>query len=221
MPMHVPPAARGYVSGMEQILPGLWHWTAFRDTIGADVHSYLHEPSGTVLDPMAPPEGLEALDGRPVERVVLTNRHHLRHADAYRERFGCAVLAHEAGLHDLPDWVQGFAFGDDLAPGVRALEVGVLTPEETAIHLDGDGGALAFADCVIRGRHGELGFVPDELLGDDPAAIRDGLRQAFARLAREQEFEALLMAHGEPLHHAGRSALLTFAEAPTAGAPPA
>lgn len=205
---------------MQEILPGLWHWTAFRETIGKDVHSYWHEPSGTVLDPMVPLQGLEAFDGRRVERLVLTNRHHYRQADAFRERFGCAVRAHEAGLHDLPDHVEGFAFGDELAPGVRALEVGVLTPEETAVRIDAGGGALAFADCVIRGAQGELGFVPDPLLGDDPAAVRDGLRRAFARLAREQEFDALLMAHAEPLRASGRSALLTFAEAPTAGAPP-
>jgi hypothetical protein len=170
---------------------------------------------------MVPLEGLDAFDNRRVERVALTNRHHLRYAEQYRERFGCAVLAHEAGLHDLPSWVEGFAFGDELAPGVRALEVGVLTPEETAIHLEGGGGALAFADCVVRGRQGELGFVPDQLLGDDPQAIKDGLRRVFGRLARELEFDALLMAHGEPVRHGGRSALLTFAEAPTAGAPPA
>jgi hypothetical protein len=206
---------------MEELLPGLWHWTAFRDTIGADVHSYLHEPSGTVLDPMVPLQGLDAFDGRRVERVVLTNRHHLRHAEQYRERFGCTVLAHEAGLHDLPEWVEGFAFGDELAPGVRALEVGVLTPEETAIRLDAGEGALAFADCVVRGGHGDLRFVSDPLLGEDPQAIKDGLRRVFGALAREQEFEALLMAHGEPVRHGGRSALLTFAEAPTAGAPPA
>ncbi len=208
---------------MQEILPGLFHWTAFRDTIGSDVHSHYHEPSGTVLDPMIPLEGLEAFDGRHVERLVLTNRHHYRHADAFRERFGASVHCHEAGLHefDAAQDVKGFAFGEELAPGVRALEVGVLTPEETAIHLDGGGGALAFADAIIGGRHGELAFVPDGLLGDDPQAIRAGLRDALGRLAREEAFDALLMAHGPPLHHAGRSALLTFAEAPTAGAPPA
>ena len=79
---------------------------------------------------------------------------------------------------------------------------------------------MAFADCVIRGRHGELGFVPDYLLGDDPQAVREGLRAAFRRLCEEHEFDALLLAHGEPIAHGGRSALWTFADAPTAGAPP-
>jgi hypothetical protein len=208
---------------MEEIAPGVLHWTAYRDTIGADVHSYYDLTSGTVLDPMVPLQGLEAFDERPVSRVVLTNRHHYRHADAFRERFGVPVLCHEAGLHEFADGreVEGFAFGDELAPGVRALEVGVLTPEETAIHFEaGGGGALAFADCVVRGPQGELGFVPDWLLGDDPPAIKEGLRAAFRRLAEEEEFDALLLAHGEPMRTGGRSALLTFGSAPTAGAPP-
>jgi hypothetical protein len=202
---------------MEHIQLGLLHWTAYRDTIGADVHSYFHVASGTLVDPMVPPEGIEALGAEP-RRIVLTNRHHYRDSD----RFDCPVLCHEAGLHEFDDGreVQGFAFGDELAPGVRALEVGVLTPEETALHLDGDGGALAFADCVVRGRVGELGFVSDYLLGDDPPAIKDGLRAAFRRLCDEVEFDSLLLAHGDPIAHGGRSALRTFADAPTAGAPP-
>jgi hypothetical protein len=201
---------------MEHIQPGLLHWTAWRDTIGAEVHSYFHLPSGTLVDPMVPPEGIDALGAEP-QRIVLTNRHHYRDSD----RFDCPVLCHEAGLHEFDGGVEGFAFGDELAPGVRAHEVGVLTPEETALHLAGEeGGALAFADCVVRGDHGELGFVSDFLLGDDPAAIKDGLRAAFRRLCDELEFDALLLAHGEPIAHAGRSALRTFADAPTAGAPP-
>jgi hypothetical protein len=206
---------------MEEIAPGVLHWTAFRDAIGADVHSYFDVGSGTVLDPMLPLGGLDAFADHPVQRIVLTNRHHYRQADAFRERFGCPVLCHEAGLYEFAGTdreVWGFAFGDVIAPGLTALEVGVLTPEETAVHLAA--GALAFADAVVRGPHGELGFVPDFLLGNDPQAIKEGLRAAFRRLATEQEFDALLMAHGEPMRAGGRGALLTFAEAPTAGAPP-
>jgi hypothetical protein len=62
--------------------------------------------------------------------------------------------------------------------------------------------------------------VPDELLGDDPLAIRRGLRERFHALAEQVEFDALLLAHGEPIARAGRSALRTFADAPTAGGPP-
>ncbi|HEX5617049.1 MAG TPA: hypothetical protein VFX51_01440 [Solirubrobacteraceae bacterium] len=198
---------------MEHIQPGLLHWTAYRDTIGADVHSYFHAPSGTLIDPMVPPEGSDQIESP--QRIVLTNRHHYRDSG----RFGCPVFCHEAGLHEFDDGreVEGFRWGDELAPGVTVHEVGVLCPEETAVQV---GDALAFADCVIRGDHGELGFVPDFLLGDDPQAIREGLRTAFRRLCDELEFDAILLAHGEPIRHGGRSALRTFADAPTAGAPP-
>jgi hypothetical protein len=195
---------------MDEIAPGVLHWTAFRDTIGTDVHSHYDLASGTLLDPMIPAEGLEAFDQRPVHRIVLVNRHHYRDAGAFRERFDCPVLCHEAGLHEFaggPE-VEGFAWGDTLAPGVEALEVGVLCPEETAIHLEAGGtGALAFADAITRGDDGELGFFSDGLLGDDPEAVREGLRSAFRRLADTVAFEALLLAHGAPSPRGGRDAL--------------
>ncbi len=206
---------------MDEIQPGLLHWTAYHEGIGTDVHSAFHVPSGTLVDPMVPLGGLEAVErhGRP-ERVVLTSRHHFRQSDRFREAFGVPVLCHEAGLYALDDEVQGYAFGDVLAPGVTALEVGVLTPEETALHIEAGEGALTLADAAQRGRHGELAFMPDFLLGDDPQAVRDGLRAAFRRLCEEHEFATLLLAHGEPIAAGGRSALRTFADAPTAGAPP-
>jgi hypothetical protein len=198
---------------MDEVLPGLLHWTAYRDTIGTDVHSYLHEASGTVLDPMVPPGGLEAFGEREIRRVVLTNRHHFRDSDAYRERFGATVHCHHAGLHEFraEQDVQGFAWGDELAPGVTAHEVGVLCPEETAVLLAGNGGALAFADAVTRRRDGRLGFFGDSLLGDDPEAVRAGLRAALERLAGELEFAALLLAHGDPVSEGAREELAAFA----------
>jgi hypothetical protein len=199
---------------MDEIQPGLLHWTAFHDGIGADVHSAFHVPSGTLIDPMEPDGGLEAVDraGHP-ERIVLTNRHHYRHSDRYRAAFDCPVLCHEAGLHEFEGGphVDGFAWGDELARGVTALEVGVLCPEESALHIADERGALAFADSVIGGRSGRLRFVSDYLLGDDPAAIRDGLRASFRRLCEEREFDTLLLAHGDPIVTGGRSALREFA----------
>jgi hypothetical protein len=197
---------------MDEIRPGLLHWTAFHDGIGTNVHSAFHVPTGTLIDPMEPPEGLDAV-GRP-ERIVLTSRHHYRHSDRFREAFGCPVLCHDAGLHEFDDGreVAGFAFGDELAPGVTALEVGALTPEETALHIAAGDGALTLADAAIRGRRGELRFVPDPLIGDDPEAVKDGLRAAFRRLC-DWEFDALLLAHGDPIVSGGRSALRQFAGA--------
>jgi hypothetical protein len=205
---------------MDEIADGLFHWTALHDGIGRDVHSHFHAPSGTLFDPMEPAEGLGWFErtGRRPQRVVMSNRHHWRHIPRFVDAFGIPVHCHEAGLHALPEFVTGFPFGAELAAGVTALEVGVLTPEETALHIGGQ--ALLFADCVIRGRHGELGFVPDLLLGDDPEGVRAGLRERFAQLAQTVEFDVLLMAHGAPVTTGGRAALLSFATLPTAGGSP-
>ena len=57
----------------------------------------------------------------------------------------------------------------------------------------------------MRWREGDgLGFVPDGLLGDDPEGVKAGLRAAYARIADELEFEALLLAHGGPMASGGR-----------------
>jgi glyoxylase-like metal-dependent hydrolase (beta-lactamase superfamily II) len=87
--------------------------------------------------------------------------------------------------------------------------MGALTPEDTVFHLDTGRGALLFADGLIRRRNGALAFVPDHLMGDDPEGVRRGLRESLRRLL-DEDFDALLFAHGEPLASGGRAALREF-----------
>jgi hypothetical protein len=197
---------------VNEILPGVWHWTAHHEKIGFDVSSYFVERAAALIDPMLPPDGIEAFRGREPELILLTNRHHYRHSEAFTEEFGCRVLCHEAGLHEFKGGppVQGFAFGDDVANGVLALEVGVITPEETAFHVDAGRGALSFADAVVNWPDSGLGFVPDELIGDDPEGVKEGLRESFRRLLAH-DFDALLVAHGDPIPTGGKGALIQFA----------
>ena len=193
---------------MKEIAPGLFDWTAFNEGIGQDVHSHYARDPGVLIDPM-PADA--RLPGEP-RLVVLTNRHHLRHAADY----GWPIRCHEAGLHEFEGSgvdVEGFAFGEELAPGVRALEVGVLCPEETALHLAIGDGFLALADAIIRDEQGRLAFVPDFLLGDDPAAVRAGLVDAFERLLEDEDFDGLLLAHGDPTPSGGRAELGAFLDA--------
>lgn len=199
---------------MEEILPGVYHWTAKHAGIGMRVHSYLVAGSGAVIDPMVPDEGLEAIEalGPPPSRILLTNRHHYRQADRWVEAFGCTVHCHEAGLHEFGDGreVEGFAFGDEVAPGIVAHELGSITPEESALHISAGPGALAFADGVVR-LGPELGFVPDQLLGDEPQEVKDGIRAGVRHLLQKLEFDGVLLAHGDPLPRGGREALARFA----------
>lgn len=201
---------------IEEILPGVFHWTAFRDTIGQEVHSYYVAGSRSLIDPMEPDEGLDWFEQHgPPELALLTNRHHYRHSGRFADRYGCRVLCHRAGLHEFAGGpaVEGFEFGDRVAPGISAREVEVLCPEETALLIEAGGGALSFADAIVRRDDGGLGFVPDWLLGDDPEEVKRGLLGAF-RLLLELDFDSLLFAHGAPLVGGGKQALAEFAEGP-------
>jgi hypothetical protein len=201
---------------MEEIARGIFHWTAFHEGINQDVHSYYVPAAAALIDPMEPAEGLDwfAEHGAP-ERILLTNRHHYRHSARFTDRFGTEVLCHKSGLHEFeggPE-VKGFEFGDEVAPGITAYEVGSLCPEETAFHIEAGGGALSVADGVVEwpGQAG-LAFVPDFLLGDDAEDVKSGLRAAYGRLTDELQFENLLMAHGNPVTDGGREALRAFVE---------
>lgn len=203
---------------MQEIASGLWDWATFHEGIGQEVHSHLVAASGTLIDPRLPDDGgVEAVAAvaRP-QRIVLTNRHHLRHASAFVEAFGCSVWCHEAGVHEFAPAakpaVKAFAFGDVLAADVRAVEIGALTPEETALALKAeDGGTwLALADVLTRpGGDGALEYFPDALLGDDPDAVRGAMTAALRRVLENETFTGLLLAHGEPLPD-GRRALEAF-----------
>jgi len=198
---------------IREVLPGVHHWTAIHPRIRLPVDSFYIEPARVVLDPMVPREGLEWFEGRePPSQIVLTNRHHLRHSERYAETFGCPIRCSEAGLHEFQRGpkVEGFAFGEELAPGITAHQLGAICPDDTALHIrTAAGGALAFADGVTRPRGGGLSFVPGFLMGDDPAAVRAGLCESLRGLL-DLDFDSLLFAHGEPLIGGGKAALREF-----------
>jgi hypothetical protein len=140
---------------------------------------------------------------------VLSNRHHYRHSERFADTYGVPVLCHEAGLHEFeggPD-VQGFAVGDEVAPGIVAREMGAICPDDTALHIHEEAGILLFADGLIRS--GRLSFVPDRYMGDDPEGVKRGVRASVERLL-ELDFDTLLFAHGDPLPRGGKDALRAF-----------
>jgi len=198
---------------VQELIPGLHHWTAYHDGIRQRVSSYYVEPAQALIDPMVPDGGLEWFDSRATPaRILLTNRHHYRHSARYADAFGCSVHASAPGMDEFagaPRPVEPFDFGDEPAPGITALEVGAICPDETALHIAHGDGAMAFADGLVRPGAGRLGFVPDFLMGDDPVTVKDGLRNAFLGLL-EREFDTLLFAHGTPLVGGGRRALEKF-----------
>jgi glyoxylase-like metal-dependent hydrolase (beta-lactamase superfamily II) len=197
---------------VNEIVPGLWHWTANHPKIGVEVSSYFVGDSGTVLDPMVPPShGLAWFNGeRSVEAIALTNRHHSRQArefcDACEVR---PVLVPESGLHEFEGKlleVDGYMVGEEIVPGIVCHEVGAICPDDMALEIR-SAGALAVADGLVH-YGGEVRFVSDQLM-DDPPATKRGLVASFERLL-DVDFDTLLFAHGEPIVGDGKTALREF-----------
>lgn len=215
-PRYVRPLLRELVvrPPMREILPGIHHWTAIHPRIRQPVSSYFVEETQLLIDPLVPREGLEWFERRPPQQVVLTNRHHYRQSDRFAEAFDCIVRCSEPGLHEFEDGphVEGFAFGDELAPGVTAVEIDAICPDETALHIAIGDGVIAFADALVRPGGCPLTFVPDFLMGDDPKAVKAALLDSLQDLL-ELPFDSLLLAHGEPLVGGGKHAIRRFVEA--------
>jgi hypothetical protein len=197
---------------MEEISPGLWHWTSQHPRINARVHSYLLRDELVLIDPIAPQDGLDwfASNDAVPEHVLLTNRHHDRDSWRLRELYGCTIHCIRNGLHELDGRgsVTAFDFGDELPGGVIVHEIDAICPDETALHIPAHH-ALACADGVVR-RSGQDGltFVGDHLM-DNPEQTKAGLRAAYRQLLG-LDFDVLLLAHGEPLRSGGKDALRAF-----------
>lgn len=199
---------------MRQILSGVYHWTSFHEGIAQRVHSYFVEAvtPAFLIDARMVDKGLDWFNGHAAPaNLYLTNRHHYRHAQDFVKAFGCTVWCHENGLHEFShgENVRGFRDGDVLPGSVKALNVGSLCAEETAFYIPIHGGILAIGDAVVRsGTH--LDFVPDELMGDDPAAVKSGLKRAFHHILANYPVEHVLMAHGQPIVEDGKRDLERF-----------
>ena len=204
--------------GIREILPGVFHWTAVHPEIRIEVSCHYVAPARMLLDPLVPDEGLAwfgSHGGRP-QHVLLTNRLHSRETARFVQAFGCEVWCNEAGLDHFGEdgeirglGVRGFRPGDRLPGGIESHAVGVLCPDETAFRIPGPEPALAVADGVVRDADGPLAFVPDPLLGDDPEAVKRGLRRAYRELLA-LDFEHLLLAHGNPWIGGARKVLADF-----------
>jgi len=198
---------------VREIAPGLFHWSAFHSEQGVVVSSYCVEPARVLIDPMVPDDGLGWFESRAPEHVLLTNRYHSRGSAAFVDAFGCRVRCHRAGVEHVRERVtaEPFEHGEVLAGGIEALAIPGYTPDETALHVPAAGGALAFADVLIREGEGPPGFAPDRWYGDDPEHVKARVVEA-CRALLVLDFRHLLLTHGEPIAGEGKGALRTFVE---------
>ena len=185
---------------------GLWELSGYAISLA----------QGTVLvDPPAPEQdnwsNLDAL--KPIKKIVLTNRDHVRDVEVFRARYGAGLIvgAHEVGQL-APVTIDETVLEDDLVGGaLRVIDLPGKSPGEIGLYFEPDrhpvsrrlGGILLLGDAIIGHPFGGLGLIPEQ--ADDAAKLKLSLRKLLAF-----DFDVLLLCDGESVLNSAKRKLVEF-----------
>ena len=161
-------------TSIEEVAPGIYHWTVEDDRIHNRSDSYAVEtPEGTVLvDPLPLEENLfETM--KSVVAICLTGRFHQRAAWRYQKKFDVPVFAPSKGkgYEGKPDHLY---VADELLPaGLKVVHAPGPTDAHYNFYLERNATTVMFiADLLIRRNSDDLfRFVPDQFM-DTPDLAR-------------------------------------------------
>ncbi len=207
--------------GVTRIREGLWRWTVrhpewngatdWDEVVGS---VYCETPQAVVvIDPLVPEDRDDAARfwdafDRDVERlgmpvvVLLTCRWHVRHAQAFRDRYGARVYAPTDTGHAVEDVVTD-RVGDEavVVPGVLALLTGSPAPNEECVYILTGHHTAIVGDVLSADDAGNLRVADPGWYADSEAECawyRDGLAASLERILA-YDVEHLLLAHGAPI----------------------
>lgn len=191
---------------MKEVLPGVHQWSWLSPEKGIDFNGLcvVEHGESVLVDPVPFGDGDEAQIRAlgPPKTILITNRHHSRHAAECRDLFGARVLAPAADAAALPlPADETFAPGARLPCGFTAVTVAhSKSPGETALHHPARR-LLVLGDALIGKPAGELSFLPPDKFAD-MARAREGVRALLAL-----DFDAILVGDGASLLTGGKDAI--------------
>ncbi|MFN8627512.1 MAG: MBL fold metallo-hydrolase [Candidatus Binatia bacterium] len=183
---------------MEEIIDGIFTWPSFSQRHGYNFNGFLiHDDGGNLcVDPVEPDGAtLDEIARRGVARIIVTNRNHVRAANAVRARTGARTLIHpDDAAHAR---TQGAELDGDLHTGARLgplVVVGVpgKSPGEVALHWPARR-LLIVGDAVIGNPPGGCSLLSEQVM-DDPARLRASVRRLL-----DLDFDTLLVGDGQPI----------------------
>jgi glyoxylase-like metal-dependent hydrolase (beta-lactamase superfamily II) len=181
-------------AAVEEVVPGLWHWSVWDDRIDAESHAHAVSDgeSRVLIDPLPlEPEALRALE--PVTAICLTAACHQRSAWRYRRLCAARVYA-PAATRDMEEEPDVRYRADELLPGgLRAIHTPGPEDAHYAFWREQTPSLVFCPDLVMRADDREPVFVPPEY-HEDPDATRASLQRLLAL-----PFEVFCMDHGAPL----------------------
>jgi glyoxylase-like metal-dependent hydrolase (beta-lactamase superfamily II) len=196
---------------MHEILPRIFTWGSTYEDRPWDLNGYalVLDESAILIDPPAPEPAdwpkFEAL--RPISRIILTNRDHVRDAELFRQRFGARLVACTDEVAQFAPVVIDELVGEEdrIAGVLRIIHLPGKSPGEIGLLLAREeGGVLFLGDAIIGNPPGSLGLIPEQKL-DDPTLLRHSLRKLL-----DYDFDVLLFCDGKPLLTGGKQAVEEF-----------
>jgi glyoxylase-like metal-dependent hydrolase (beta-lactamase superfamily II) len=183
---------------MREIVADIWTWSWFSAQHGYNFNGHLIcAPGGNLcIDPVEPtPEVLAELARRGVQRILLTNRNHVRDANRLRSRTGARTAIHpdDAGYArgQNAEIDDAFAVSDRIGP-LTVLGVPGKSAGEVAFHWP-ERRILIVGDAIIGNPPGSCGLLREKVM-DDPARLRSSIRRLL-----DVDFDTLLVGDGEPI----------------------
>jgi len=192
---------------MTPIIPGIQQWSVFSE----EKQMYFNGLLLTVGDCciLVDPPPMEAADRaaigqeRAVEAILLTNRDHVREAEACRRDFKAPVYAPaaDAPLMDIPI-DRTYTDGERLPGGLVAIHAkDMKSPGESALLLERGTGYLILGDALIGKPAGQLNLLPADKFAD-VAKARASLKRLLAC-----QFDAVLVGDGASILTGGKEAV--------------
>ena len=205
---------------LEQLSPSIRMWSEIHGEARGEAYpwnSYLiripDEKAIVLVDPlrMSPDErGQVEKTGIPTH-IVLTCEYHLRQSEAYRERWGCKILANEVEASMYEARLDAtFRDGQTLWGFIDVIYVPELYFPETALRIREGGGVMITGDLVSGGRK-DLGLPAGGMAVTAPAFIPDLSRaRRSLRTLLDFPFTLMLFGHGHPVRDNPKRKLETY-----------
>jgi glyoxylase-like metal-dependent hydrolase (beta-lactamase superfamily II) len=203
---------------MREILPGIFTWGSTYADRPWDLNGYAIRLDGcTVLvDPPAPGEddwpSFDLI--KPIAKIVLTNRDHIRDAELLRTRCAARLVAGADEVTQLAPIAidEAVREGDLIAGALRVIHLPGKSAGEIGLYFDPAhhavsremGGILLLGDAIIGNPPGALSLIPEPKL-DDPSKLKRSLRKLL-----DYDFDVLLLCDGQPVLRGGKLKVAEF-----------
>ncbi len=206
------------LGAMREILPGIFMWGSTYADRPWDLNGYAIrlDECTLLVDPPAPEEknwlSFDAL--KPVTKIILTNRDHIRDAELFRARYGSRLVAGAEEVTQLAPLTidEPVREGDLVAGALRVIHLPGKSPGEIGLYVDPAhhtisrevGGILLLGDAIIGHPPGALGLIPEHKL-EDPPKLKQSLQKVL-----DYDFEVLLLCDGRPVLSGGKLKVAEF-----------